>query len=225
VSPLPPLLDGLAVRIAHLLGPGFAVLLFFAIGYRLLPRFLATEPTRQIAWLVHPAGAVAPLLLAVGYPAGITFRIGAVLESVAVVAFAVSVAQLVSRTDRERVGFYGPLLGTVLGCLGVALGLYFAFEGIEAGLSAIHLRLNIFGLLGVSIVGIVYQFYPPAVAQWPGANDRTALASIAALAIGVGITAIGSIVPVLVSPLGELLATAGATLYCYVLTATIISQT
>jgi hypothetical protein len=225
VTPLPALLDGAGVRIAHLLGPGFAVLALFAVGYRLLPRFFVDTPSRRLARVVLPAGAVAPALLAVGYPAGTLFRTGALLESLAVVGFAITISGLFVRTDRDRVGFYGPLTGTVLGCFGVGLGLYFAFDGISANLADVHLRLNVFGLLGVSIVGVVYQFYPPAVAAHRGANDDTALASIAGLAGGLALAAAGTVVAPPVAVVGEVVAVAAAGLYCYILLATIRTQT
>lgn len=220
VTPLPTLLDGAGVRIAHLLGPGFSVLLLFAVGYRLLPRFFADVPPRRLATLVLPAGAVAPALLAVGYPAGTVFRAGALLESLAVVGFTLSVAGLFVRTDNDRVGFYGPLLGTLLGCFGVGLGLYFAFEGIAGNLTGVHLRLNVFGLLGVSIVGVVYQFYPPAATRWRGASDRTALASIVGLSVGLALAGIAPVTPDAVGTAGRTLTAVAAATYCYILLAT-----
>lgn len=222
---LPTLLDGLSVRISHLLGPGFALVLFFAVGYRLLPRFLVVRPTRSLAAVVLPAGAVGPALLAWGYPAGTVFELGAVAESVAVVGFAITYIRLFLATDRDRVGFYGPLAGVCLGTVGVALGAYFAFEGIDAALALAHLRVNVYGLLGVTIVGVVYQFYPPAVGQWPGATDRTAVATIGALAAGVALAAFLPVLSPASPPVGHLLALAGALGYCYLLAATIRFQT
>ena len=225
VTPLPTVLDGLGVRISHLYGPGFAVLLLFAVGHRLLPRFLSATPSRGLAAVVLPAGAVAPALLAVGYPSGTLFRAGAVLEAVAVVGFALAVALLVFRTDRNRVGFYGPLAGGLLGCLGVALGLYFAFEGLGGGLSAVHLRVNVFGLLGLSIVGVVFQFYPPAMGTWPGASDRTALVSLAGQGVGLTIVAVATATGLFGAGIGQAVATVGSALYLYLLAAAISSQT
>jgi hypothetical protein len=207
-----------------LLGPGFGVLVLFTVGYCLLPRFFADVHSRRLAALVLPAGAVAPALLAVGYPAGTLFRVGAVLESLAVVGFAITIASLFGRTDRDRVGFYGPLLSAVLGCFGVALGLYFAFEGIAGNLTGVHLLFNVFGLLGVSIVGIVYQFYPPAVAAHRGVGDTTALASILGLAGGLVVAAIGAVVEPSIVLFGEGTTVAAASLYCYILLATIRTQ-
>jgi len=225
VTPLPALLGGVGIRIAHLLGPGFAVLTLFAVGYRLLPRFLVVVPSRRLAAVVLPAGAVGPALIAVGYPSGVLFRVGAILEGVAVVGFTVSFLSLYVRSDRDRIGFHGPLAGTLLGTLGVGLGLYFAFAGIAAGLTLVHAQVNVFGLLGVTIVGVVYQFYPPAVAVWPGANDRTALLSIAGLALGLLAVACSPLTRLPLARAGHALTTGSAVTYWYVLVATVRAQT
>jgi hypothetical protein len=42
----------------------------------------------------------------------------------------------------------------------------------------------VLGFLGLTIVGATYQFYPPTVGTFPGASDRTALASIGLLGAG-----------------------------------------
>jgi hypothetical protein len=107
----------------------------------------------------------------------------------------------------------------------VALGAIFAFEGTNPSLTLAHQRVNLFGLLGVSIVGVVYQFYPPAVGQWPGATDRTAIASLVAIAGGVFISAAGAVVAPDVSLGGTVLALVGSVTFCYLLVATIRFQT
>lgn len=56
-------------------------------------------------------------------------------------------------SNRDRVGLYGPLAGVVAGSVGVLLGLRFALEGAPAGLVALHLRTNLLGFLGLTIVG------------------------------------------------------------------------
>ena len=190
-SGLPVLLDGVAVRTTHLLAVGFALLLFLSVGYRLLPRFLVGSVPTAVAAPVLVAGAVGPALLAVGYPSGASFQLGAALVAVAVIGFAASYLWLFASSDRGRVGFYGPLVGVLLGVAGVGLGTSFAFVGIDPALAVAHRRLNVLGLLGVSILGVIFQFYPPAVSQWPGDGDRLALASIALVGTGVVAAAIG----------------------------------
>ncbi|RBI62073.1 hypothetical protein DMJ13_09250 [halophilic archaeon] len=189
---LPTLFVAYAPQAAHLLGAGFAALVLFAVGFRLLPRFLVASPPRALVAVVLPAGALGPLLLAVGFlRRGPWFRTGAVLEATAVGGFALAYAVLFVRTDRDRVGFYGVLAGTAFGVVGVAVGLWFAFRGVDASLTPAHRRANLLGFLGLTVVGVAYQFYPPAVGRFPGAGDRTALASIAALAGGLGLELLG----------------------------------
>jgi len=95
------------------------------------------------------------------------------------------------RSDRRRVGFYGVLAGTLAGVLAVAAGLALAFGPLDGSLVAAHLRLNLLGFLGLTVVGVSYQFYPPAVGSFPGAGDRTAFLAIGALAGGLALSAAG----------------------------------
>jgi len=204
--------------VSHLLGAGGAALLVFAVGFRLLPRFLASTPPRPLVAVVLPAGAVGPALLAATLRGGRWFRVGAAAEAVAVVGFALAYAVLFARSDRRRIGLYGPLLGALLGVAGVVLGLRFAFVGSIPGGVAAHYRLNLAGFLGLTVVGVAYQFYPPAVGSFPGATDRTALTSLACLAAGVVAGAAGSLAGAArVAAAGHLLALAGAGLYAYLL--------
>jgi hypothetical protein len=215
---LPLLIDGYAPRLTHLLAAGTAALLIFALGFRLLPRFLVASVPRPLVAVVLVAGAVAPWLLAVGLGIGVWFRVGALLEALAVIGFAAGCWLLFARSDRRRVGFYGVLAGTASGVVGVALGLAFAFGHGSADLVVAHRRLNLLGFVGFTIVGLAYQFYPPAVGALPGSSDRTALISIATLVLGL----LGQVVGLaaarpLVTTVGAVVALAGALLYAYLL--------
>jgi hypothetical protein len=173
-------------RIAHLLAAGTAALLLFAVGFRLFPRFLVSSPPRSLVGVVLLAGAVGPAVLAVGLYRPPLFRVGAALEALAVVGFAVAYAVLFARSERRRVGFYAVLAGVAAGVCGVALGVGFAFGGVgvASDLTAVHFRLNLLGFVGLTIVGATYQFYPPTVGTFPGASDRTAFASVTLVAGG-----------------------------------------
>lgn len=221
----PTLLAGVYPRIAHLLAAGVALLLLFAVGFRLLPRFLATRVSEPLARVVLPAGAAGPALLAWGHPAGGTFQLGALLEAVAVVGFAAAYIGIFVGSDRDRVGFYGPLLGVCFGVLGVGLGLSFAVGGFGPALVASHLRVNLFGLLGLSVVGVIYQFYPPAVGRWPATSDRTALATLAVLAGGLALAALGPHLARSVGAAGHALVAAGGCGVLYLLVAAMRRQT
>jgi len=194
-TPLPPLLDGYLPRAVHLLAAGTGALLVFAIGFRLLPRLLVATPPRPLAWLVLPTGAVGPALLATGIGTS-RLLVGAAIEAVAVVGFALAVAALLHRSDRERVGRHGVGIGALSGILGISLGLHFATAGPTATLAAVHARLNVLGFLGLTIVGVFYHFYPPAVGRLPGAGDRLAAASIAAIAVGLALEVVGAVAAV-----------------------------
>ncbi|MHB9286178.1 hypothetical protein ACKVMT_03960 [Halobacteriales archaeon Cl-PHB] len=222
---LPTVFDGYLPRGLHLIAVGFALLLLFAVGFRLLPRFLSADSPAGLAPVVLPAGAVGPVLIAWGLPNGRLFQAGAALEGIALGGFALAFFVLYHRSDRDRVGFTGPLLGLTAGLVGVGLGVSFAFGTRTVALTTAHLRLNVFGLLGTTIVGVIYQFYPPAVGQWPLTGDDLALASLVGMALGVAGIAFGPLVAGLVTLAGHVvLALAGVALL-YQLLAVISRQT
>jgi len=210
---LPALFDGYPPRAFHLLAVGTGALLVFAIGFRLLPRFLATSPPERVAILVIPAGILAPPPLAAGLPAGRLLRAGALLVSVAMLGYAGVVTVLVTGTDRDRVGIYGVAAGAVAGVLGVTLGLGFAFADVSSDLVTAHRRLNVLGFLGLTIVGVSYQFYPPGVVSGRVDGETVALAAIGCLAGALGLELLGAFVSGTVADIGLMLALVGATLH------------
>lgn len=219
-GPVPSLTGRGAAGASHLLAAGVGALLVFAVGFRLLPRFLVSSPPVALVALVLPAGALGPALVAGNLWGGAWFRLGALVEAVAVVGFAVAYATLFRRSDRRRIGLYGPLLGVVMGVAGVSLGLHFAFAGVPTGGLLAHYRLNLLGFLGLTIVGVAYQFYPPGIGTFPGAGDRSALASLWCLAGGLGVEVGGLLAGVAgVAALGRLLTLVGSCLYAYLLLA------
>ena len=215
---VPSVFDGYPPRTTHLLGTGTAALLVFGLGVRLLPRFLVADPPKALVWVVLPAGAVGPVLLAATLPAGPWFHLAAVVETVAVVGYAAIVGTLFVRSDNRRTALYGVLLGAVGGVTAVALGAWFAFVGLDGALLPAHRRLTLLGFLGLTVVGVSLQFYPPNVGRWPGCDDRTALASMGLLAVGVAVQAagLGLDVPAAETS-GVVLALAGGLGYAYLL--------
>ncbi|MFB6189773.1 MAG: hypothetical protein ABEI57_07795 [Halapricum sp.] len=184
VTPLPVLIDGYPPRASHLLAAGTGALLVFAIGFRLLPRFLVASPPRRLVPVVLLTGAFGPLLIALGLPAGSLLHAGAGLEAIAVLTFAAAYLVLFVRSSRARIGFYAVLAGALFGVLGVALGLWMAFGTLDPAVVTAHFRVNLLGFLGLTILGVSYQFYPPAVGTFPGAGDRTAAGVIVAISVG-----------------------------------------
>jgi hypothetical protein len=215
---LPALVGGYAPGASHLLAAGCAALLLFAVGFRLFPRFLVTSPPRALVGLVLPAGAIGPAVLASSLWGGQRFRVGAALEAVAVAGFAVSFFILYRRSERRRVGFYGVLLGSLCGILGVGLGVDFALGQATGPLLWAHYRLNVLGFLGVTIVGVAFQFYPPAVGTFRAASDRTAGLCIGSLGGGVLLEAAGLAIDAPILVLGGRVGSAfGSVLYAYLI--------
>ncbi|EMA46030.1 hypothetical protein [Halococcus saccharolyticus] len=214
---LPMLFDGYFPRVSHLLAAGTATMLVFALGFRLLPRFLVASPPARLVILVLPAGALGPLLLATTLGSSSTwFALGAVIEAVAVIGFALVYGVLFVRSERRRVGFYGVLTGVASGVLAIILGLSFALGHLTPSLALAHFRLNVLGFLGLTIVGVAYQFYPPAIGTFRGASNHAALLSIGCLAGGLLIQVVGLVVPLrLLILTGELLTLIGTVVYVY----------
>lgn len=219
-TPLPTLFDGYPARATHLLAAGTASLLVFAIGFRLLPRFLVATPPRNLVRVVLPACALAPFLLAWSLPASGLLAPAALLQATATVGFALAFLVMFRRSDRRRVGFYGVLLGSLFGVVGVLLGLHFATTGPTPALVAAHYRLTLLGFLGLTIVGIAFQFYPPNAATARFANDRTGFVVIGALAAGLTIQVVGLVGgrPG-VTAAGAIVSTGGALAYWFLLVA------
>jgi hypothetical protein len=214
----PLLFDGYFPRVVHLLGAGTAGVLILTLGFRLLPRFMVAPLPRALAVVVLPAGAIGPLLLATHLGNTLWFQLGALVEAVAVTGFAVGVGLLFVRSERRRVGFYAVLAGVSSGVVAVAFGLWFAFRQWSPSLVLAHLRLNLLGFLGLTIVGLAYQFYPPAVGAFRAASDRTALLSIVALAGGLFAQVVGLVGGVsLLATLGEVATLCGGLLYAYLI--------
>ncbi|WP_265111336.1 hypothetical protein [Halosolutus halophilus] len=205
----------------HLLAAGTAALLVFAIGIRLLPRLLVADPPPALVAVVLPAGALAPALLAIDFRGGTLFRAGAGLEAIALVGFAVAYADLYRQSDRNRVGSRAILAAVGCGALVALLGLVFAFapaSSVPATAFDGHYRLAVGGFVGLTIVGVTYHFYPPAIASAPGIDDRTARASVSALVAGLALEIAGLLAanPPLVGA-GRWLSVLGAILYAAVL--------
>ncbi|ELY69723.1 hypothetical protein [Natrinema versiforme] len=215
----PPVLAASGPAATHLLAAGTAALLVFAIGFRLLPRLLVASVERPLVALVLLAGTAGPVLLAADFRGGSLFRAGAVLQATALVGFAIAVAALARRSDRHRVGDRAIIAAAGCGALVAALGLVFAFAPAASPATAFdaHYRLAVGGFLGLTIVGVTYRFYPPAIAALPGIGDWTASVSITALIAGLGLEVAGLLasVPSLVAP-GRWLSVLGAGCYAAV---------
>lgn len=220
---LPTLLGGVPARVSHLLGAGTAVLLVFAVGFRLFPRFLVAHPPRPVAYAVLGAGAVGPALIAAGLYDGGLLHAGAGLQAVAVVGFAGTYAFLFVRSDRRRLGLYAVLLACLLGVAAVGLGLVFAVGGRATPLVTAHYRLAVAGFLGLTIVGATYQFYPPDVGKWPLASETAAAQAVVLLGSGLALQ-LATAYAAPLATLGLLFAALGAAVHCYVVWAALAAR-
>ena len=212
-------------QLSHLLAAGTAALFVFGAGFRLFPRFLVAAVPRPVVALVVAAGAAGPALLGFGLFDRALLLVGGVVEAIAVLGFALSYLALFLRSERRRVGFYAVLVAVAAGVVGIGLGLALAVLGREPALVSAHYRTMLAGFLGLTVVGAAFQFYPPAVGVWPGADDRTALASIGLLGGGLGAQLVGLVggfgrIP----SVGTAAGTLGAVLYTYLLLAAFARQ-
>lgn len=203
---------------SHLFAAGVAALLLFAVGFRLLPRFLVVSLRTPLVAVVLAAGALGPALLVSSFGAGRLFRLGAAVEATALVGFAVAYADMFARSDRRRVGLSVVLVAAVAATGVALLGLHMAWAGPRSAVADAHARLALFGFLGLAVVGVTYQFYPPAIASVRGIGDRTATAAVTALAVGVGIETVGGLAGIgNAAAVGRWLTLAGAVVHATVL--------
>lgn len=222
----PPLFDGASAQASHLLAAGTAALLVFALGFRLLPRFLVVRPPRWAVRLILPTAAAGPALIAAGIGNRRLLPFGAALEAIAVCLFAIAFVRMFARSDRRRIGFYGVAAGAVCGVGGVLLGLLFAFDGVSNSLATLHLRLNVLGFVGLTIVGLAYQFYPPSVGALPGSSDRTAGLSILGIGLGLSFQIVAVLGDVTAfTAIGTLLTLLGSLAYAYLVTSAFVART
>jgi hypothetical protein len=210
--------DGYPPRATHLLGAGTAALLVFALGSRLFPRFLVVDPPRWAFGTALVAGAVGPVLLAATLPAGEWFPVAAAVEAVALSAYAVGFGICFARSDRGRVAFWGVLAGAGFALVATALGVWLAIDGVSVAVLAAHRYVTLLGFLGLTIVGVTLQFYPPAVGQWRWCSNRTGAVALGLLAGGVALATAGLTFELaLVETVGEVVAFGGVLVYGYVL--------
>lgn len=187
---------------SHAYAAGFAGLLVFALGARLLPGFFGASPPHRLLSAVLGTGAAAPLLLTVGLWANPWFSFGAVLEGIAMTGYAVCVAVVLRRSDRVRVGGYGIAMGAVAGVAATVAGASAAFGVDVATAVNVHVRLVLGGFLPLTIVGYALLFFPVTDGQFRGATHRTVrfvlvalfsglVLQVAGLLCGVGVVARG----------------------------------
>jgi hypothetical protein len=204
----------------HLYAAGFGAVLIFSLGARLLVGFFRVSLPKPLLWVVLVTGAAAPALLGLYLWIGPWFRVGAILESIAMVGYALVVASTGYSTDRRRVGYAGIALGALAGAVAVVLAAFLAFGSpvIEATVS-VHRTAVLWGFFPLTIVGYAFLFFPVTNGQFPGDTSRVARVTIGALGGGLlfRLTGIVATSEFLRSS-GIAIMTSGAVLYCYLVT-------
>ena len=218
----PHLLAASPAGVSHLFAAGVAALLVFALGVRLLPRFLGADPLAAPSIFVLAAGSVGPGLLARSLWGGWLFRVAAAVEGAAVVGFFAHAVVLFARSDRHRVGLDAILAGLGAGALAVAVAGGVAAGWLSPARIGAHVALVLGGFLAVTVAGFLVQFYPPSVTDAAGTSETTTGAALAALLAGAvveaGALAVGA--PVLATG-GRVLAAGGAVVLAAVLLAVV----
>ncbi|WP_367176227.1 hypothetical protein [Haloarcula rubripromontorii] len=202
----------------HYYGAGFGALLIFALGARLIPGFFRVTPPRLGTWVVLVAGAVAPGLLAASLWGGIAFRIGGVLQTVAMIGYAGVVGYVFWQSERRRPGLYGIVLGALAGIVAVGINLPAAFGTVIPGQLRTHALTVITGFFALTVVGYAVQFFGVTGGRFRGATNSVVYATFAMLTLGIVLSVVGlSIDALTVVRAGPALGLSGALTYAYLI--------
>lgn len=181
--------------------------------------FYRASPPNPLRWLVLITGAVAPLFLGVTLWVNPLFRVGAAIESIAMVGYALVVCITGYRTERRRCGYLGIALGAVAGVVAVAVAAPVAFGTAWVDRwAAFHRTAVLWGFFPLTIVGYAFLFFPVTGGRVPSSSRRVARATIVLLAVGLLIRLFGITGHMDVLHLvGATISSAGAILYCYLI--------
>ncbi|MDY7081252.1 MAG: hypothetical protein SXQ77_02305, partial [Halobacteria archaeon] len=211
----------------HFYAVGFAALLIFALGVRLLTGFFHVSIPRYAVRLVIVPGALAPAFLGTYLWMWVDpwFQVGAVLETVGMVGYLGTVMFVAYRSDTNNVGLYGILLGAVSGVIAVVLvflyvlGIGGAVIGTQTTYVSGHVSFVLGGFFPLTIVGYAYQFFPVTGGQFRGANRSTATATVGLLGTGVLLQGGSAVVEQsLIVKIGAAISLVGAVGYWYLIT-------
>ncbi len=178
-------------QVTHYYLTGFATLLIYALGTRLLTAFFHVSLPRAVVWLVLMAGAIAPAFLGTFLWIDPWFRVGGVFATLAMLGYVGLVLLVVLKTNRRRVGISGIALGAIAGGTAVVSVVPVAFGFGNPMSLAVHRTLILAGFFPLTIVGYAYLFFPITGGQFRGANPQTARATIGVLGAGVAVQSVG----------------------------------
>lgn len=222
-TPLPDYVGATVPAVVHYYGAGFAALLVYGLGIRLLTGFFHVRLSQALSRAVLVSGSLAPAILVTNFLDGWGFALGASLEGVAMLGYAGLVGSVVYRTARYRVGLVGIGLGAVFGVLAVALAV-FVVAGRFGRLVDAHAIAMLNGFLLLTIVGYAVQFFPVVNRQFSGATERTVMSTFLLIATGVTIQLIvAAIGGGQFRTIGVSLVLLGTSLYVYLVTRRLLS--
>jgi hypothetical protein len=170
--------------IVHFYGTGFVTLLIFALGIRLLTGFFHVTPPKSLSWLILFCGSVAPGILAFNFYQPPWFTVGAILESIAITAYASLVVFVAYRTDRHRIGLYGIGFGALGGITAIGIVLINIIDSTSNVSIAAHVIVILNGFIILTIIGYAYQFFPVTNRQFWGATERGGSSTIFIIGAG-----------------------------------------
>lgn len=214
---LPTLTDGLSHQATHLLAAGTATLLVFGIGSRLLPRFFVSRPPTVGVIGMVLAGAIGPALIVVGFARPRVLHLGGGILLVGLLSYAIVVGTLAWRRDRGRIGLYGVAMGAIGAVAGGTVGLLLAISVLPTSAVSVHYRLTLLGFLGLTVTGVLFQFYPPGIGGLPGISNRWAGIALGGLGSGLVLEVLGWAVRIpTVTTLGSISTVGGAVLVAWI---------
>ena len=102
-------------QVVHYYLTGFATLLIYALGTRLLTAFFHVSLPRPVAWIVLIAGALAPAFLGTFLRVDPWFQVGSVFATLSMIGYVTLVLLVILKTNRRRVGISGIVFGAIAG--------------------------------------------------------------------------------------------------------------
>jgi len=178
-------------QVVHYYLIGFATLLIYALGTRLLTAFFHVSLPRPVVWAMLITGAIAPAFLGTFLWIDPWFQVGGVFATLSMLGYAGIVLLVVLKTDRRRVGVSGIALGAIAGGAAVVSAVLVVFGVGQPTSIAVHRTLILAGFFPLTIVGYAYLFFPITGDQFTGANARSARTTIGVLGVGVAIQSVG----------------------------------
>lgn len=187
---------GLASRASavHVVLVGFVATTIMAVATQILPRFTrARIPTPMLALLV-PFALLGPALMTLGLDRHRAWLpAGALVEGGAFAIFAAAMLSTLVRAHRKvRVPNAAYAAAPLFVGIGGLLALDFALNGARGQLLATHGLLNVFGFVGLVVIGASLDLYAPALEAGAAPAKRHGIVAIALTTSGLLLAAAGT---------------------------------